>query len=126
MIANPHRLQESVPIETQMRHLGQKYMGIRPQQSHADAVFAGALTDVNAKHPVPISNFMNAQCMLKPRLIEMQTRSVADTELYYRLLRDYHRNSSPDLQGGLGHGQLQPLGPLERVWLHSMLPALQV
>ncbi|KAK4457055.1 aspartic peptidase domain-containing protein [Cladorrhinum samala] len=52
---------ESVPIETQMRHLGQKYMGIRPQQSHADAVFAGALTDVNAKHPVPISNFMNAQ-----------------------------------------------------------------
>jgi saccharopepsin len=52
---------ESVFIETQMRHLGQKYMGIRPQQSHADAVFAGALTDVNAKHPVPISNFMNAQ-----------------------------------------------------------------
>jgi saccharopepsin len=52
---------ESVPIETQMRHLGQKYMGIRPQQSRADAVFAGALTDVNAKHPVPISNFMNAQ-----------------------------------------------------------------
>ncbi|KAK3376725.1 vacuolar protease A precursor [Lasiosphaeria ovina] len=51
---------ESVPIDTQMEHLGQKYMGIRPQ-SHANAVFNGLKAEVKGKHPVPISNFMNAQ-----------------------------------------------------------------
>ncbi|KAK0673667.1 aspartic peptidase domain-containing protein [Cercophora samala] len=52
---------EAVPLETQMKHLGQKYMGIRPQQSHANAVFQGSLADTKGNHPVPISNFMNAQ-----------------------------------------------------------------
>ncbi|KAK4192192.1 aspartic peptidase domain-containing protein [Podospora australis] len=52
---------ESVPLETQMQHLGQKYMGIRPQQSHANAVFQGMMADTTGNHPVPISNFMNAQ-----------------------------------------------------------------
>ncbi|KAK4107415.1 vacuolar protease A precursor [Canariomyces notabilis] len=52
---------ESVPVETQLEHLGQKYMGIRPQKSHADAMFKGMVADVQGNHPVPISNFMNAQ-----------------------------------------------------------------
>jgi len=52
---------ESVPLETQMKHLGQKYMGIRPQQSHVNAIFQGSLADTKGNHPVPISNFMNAQ-----------------------------------------------------------------
>ncbi|KAK3365388.1 aspartic protease [Podospora didyma] len=43
-----------------MEHLGQKYMGIRPQ-THTDAVFKGMKVDVKGNHPVPISNFMNAQ-----------------------------------------------------------------
>jgi saccharopepsin len=51
---------ESVPIGEQVQHLGQKYMGIRPQ-THADAVFNGMKVDVKGNHPVPISNFMNAQ-----------------------------------------------------------------
>jgi hypothetical protein len=57
------RVQESVPINTQLEQLGQKYMGLRPRQSHADAVFNGMVADVKGNHPVPISNFMNAQCM---------------------------------------------------------------
>jgi len=53
--------QESVPIDVQVQHLGQKYMGVRPQ-SHTDAVFNGMKVDAKGNHPVPISNFMNAQC----------------------------------------------------------------
>jgi hypothetical protein len=37
-------------------------MGVRPQ-THADAVFKGMTVAVKGNHPVPISNFMNAQCM---------------------------------------------------------------
>ncbi|KAL2171778.1 hypothetical protein VTG60DRAFT_1776 [Thermothelomyces hinnuleus] len=52
---------EAVPINTQLEHLGQKYMGLRPRESQADAVFRGMIADVKGNHPVPISNFMNAQ-----------------------------------------------------------------
>lgn len=45
-----------------MRSLGQKYMGVRPD-SHADAIFKDTSVHVDANHPVPVSNFMNAQCM---------------------------------------------------------------
>ncbi|KAL2023692.1 hypothetical protein VTK56DRAFT_1406 [Thermocarpiscus australiensis] len=52
---------ETIPIETQVEQLGQKYLGVKPRQSHADAVFRGTVADVKGNHPVPISNFMNAQ-----------------------------------------------------------------
>ncbi|TRX90619.1 hypothetical protein FHL15_008394 [Xylaria flabelliformis] len=51
---------ETIPIETQLRGLGQKYLGVRPD-SHADAIFQGANMHVEKDHPLPISNFMNAQ-----------------------------------------------------------------
>ncbi|KAI0506490.1 aspartic peptidase domain-containing protein [Xylaria bambusicola] len=51
---------ETIPIETQIKGLGQKYMGARPD-SHAQAVFEGAGMHAEADHPLPISNFMNAQ-----------------------------------------------------------------
>ncbi|KAK0649418.1 vacuolar protease A precursor [Cercophora newfieldiana] len=51
---------ESMPIDAQVQNLGQKYMGIRPQ-THTDAVFQGMKVEANGNHPVPISNFMNAQ-----------------------------------------------------------------
>jgi len=43
-----------------MEHLQQKYMGVRPH-THQDVVFQGMKPEVNGRHPVPISNFMNAQ-----------------------------------------------------------------
>lgn len=52
---------ESIPIDMQMRGLGQKYMGARPG-SHVDAMFKPTEVDATKDHPVPISNFMNAQC----------------------------------------------------------------
>ncbi|KAI1742412.1 aspartic peptidase domain-containing protein [Xylaria scruposa] len=51
---------ETIPIETQLRGLGQKYLGVRPD-SHSDAIFQGANMHVEKDHPLPISNFMNAQ-----------------------------------------------------------------
>ncbi|KAH8668443.1 putative vacuolar protease A [Xylariales sp. PMI_506] len=51
---------ESVPIDYQMRGLGQKYMGARPS-TFSDAMFKDTSVDINKNHPVPISNFMNAQ-----------------------------------------------------------------
>ncbi|KAJ8108925.1 hypothetical protein ONZ43_g6278 [Nemania bipapillata] len=51
---------ETIPIETQMRGLGQKYLGARPE-THAQAVFQGANMHIDKDHPLPISNFMNAQ-----------------------------------------------------------------
>lgn len=52
-----------------MRGLGQKYLGIRPE-SHQQAVFSNDAVQVSGNHPVPISNFMNAQCkhLLSPTI----------------------------------------------------------
>lgn len=44
-----------------MKGLGQKYMGGRPE-SHAQAMFSEQSVHADKNHPVPISNFMNAQC----------------------------------------------------------------
>ena len=45
----------------QVQHLGQKYTGLRPE-SHTQAMFKATDAQVTGNHPVPISNFMNAQC----------------------------------------------------------------
>lgn len=45
-----------------MRGLGQKYMGARPE-TQSQAVFQDTSIHTDKDHPVPISNFMNAQCM---------------------------------------------------------------
>lgn len=48
-------------IDTHVKHLGQKYMGIRPQ-SHIDEMFKDtAVPDTKGDHSVPVSNFLNAQ-----------------------------------------------------------------
>ncbi|KAI1187535.1 aspartic peptidase domain-containing protein [Nemania serpens] len=51
---------ETIPLEAQIRGLGQKYLGARPE-THAQAVFQGGNTQMSKDHPLPISNFMNAQ-----------------------------------------------------------------
>ncbi|SZF03363.1 unnamed protein product [Blumeria hordei] len=50
-----------VSLDTHAKYLGQKYMGIRPQ-SHCHEMFREApIYNEESKHPLPISNFMNAQ-----------------------------------------------------------------
>ncbi|KAH9434279.1 saccharopepsin [Pyricularia oryzae] len=68
--AGVHKLKiKKIPLEdqlktfdlnAQMRGLGQKYLGIRPE-SHQQAVFSNDAVQASGNHPVPISNFMNAQ-----------------------------------------------------------------
>ncbi|KAF8857082.1 putative vacuolar protease A [Acephala macrosclerotiorum] len=48
-------------IGTHVKHLGQKYMGIRPQ-SHIDEMFKETSIHLDGdEHRVPVSNFLNAQ-----------------------------------------------------------------
>ena len=51
-----------MPIDAQIRGLSQKYMGGRPD-THADAMFKTDVANAESNHPIPVSNFMNAQCM---------------------------------------------------------------
>ncbi|KFZ24544.1 hypothetical protein V502_00975 [Pseudogymnoascus sp. VKM F-4520 (FW-2644)] len=51
---------EFANVETHVRNLGQKYMGIRPQ-THIDAVFQESSSIKEGGHLVPVSNFLNAQ-----------------------------------------------------------------
>lgn len=48
-------------MATHARALGQKYLGIRPQ-THLDEMFRDTAIHPERDHPVPISNFLNAQC----------------------------------------------------------------
>jgi len=48
-------------IDTHVKHLGQKYMGVRPQ-SHAEEMFKEtSVHEDGHDHTVPVSNFLNAQ-----------------------------------------------------------------
>lgn len=48
-------------IDAHVKHLGQKYMGVRPE-SHADEMFKETSVHVDGPgHNVPVSNFLNAQ-----------------------------------------------------------------
>ncbi|MCJ1341768.1 Vacuolar protease A [Bachmanniomyces sp. S44760] len=68
--AGVHKMKlQKVPLSEQLEHmdinshvqaLGQKYMGIRPD-SHKDEMFKETSIHPNTDHPVPVSNFLNAQ-----------------------------------------------------------------
>ncbi|KAK6582743.1 hypothetical protein PZA11_005151 [Diplocarpon coronariae] len=48
-------------IDSHVKHLGQKYMGIRPE-SHSDEMFKDtSIHEEGSDHTVPVSNFLNAQ-----------------------------------------------------------------
>jgi len=47
-------------IDSHVKALGQKYMGIRPQ-SHIDEMFKDTAIHAEGDHNVPVSNFLNAQ-----------------------------------------------------------------
>ena len=58
---------EYANIETHAKHLGQKYMGVRPQ-SHAEEMFKETSMHDEAGHKIPVSNFLNAQCKFQHRI----------------------------------------------------------
>jgi len=48
-------------IDTHVKHLGQKYMGIRPENHEQEMFKDTSLHAEKGAHPVPVSNFLNAQ-----------------------------------------------------------------
>ncbi|EHL00878.1 Acid protease [Glarea lozoyensis ATCC 20868] len=48
-------------IDTHVKHLGQKYMGIRPEAHEQEMFKDSSLHTEKGAHPVPVSNFLNAQ-----------------------------------------------------------------
>ncbi|KAH8819655.1 putative vacuolar protease A [Xylogone sp. PMI_703] len=50
----------SANIDSHVKALGQKYMGIRPEH-HAEEMFKDTSLHEDSAHPVPVSNFLNAQ-----------------------------------------------------------------
>ena len=55
-------IQENADFSTQAKALGQKYLGYRPE-GHIDEMFRDTSVHVEKDgHPVPVSNFLNAQC----------------------------------------------------------------
>ena len=54
-------------MDTHAKHLGQKYMGIRPQ-SHIEEMFKDTAIHGGNDHSVPVSNFLNAQCKFTDNL----------------------------------------------------------
>lgn len=53
--------QENANIGDHIQAVGQKYMGIRPS-GHIDEIFRDTSLKTDKGHPLPVSNFLNAQC----------------------------------------------------------------
>ena len=60
-------------IDAHVKHLGQKYMGVRPD-THADEMFKDTSVHADKDHVVPVSNFMNAQCKSSNGPVVAQSR----------------------------------------------------
>jgi saccharopepsin len=64
-------------INSQLQALGQKYMGVRPT-NHMDEMFKETSIHVDKDgHPVPVSNFLNAQCKLVQMVISWRVADVS-------------------------------------------------
>lgn len=57
-------MQTGASFEQQAQQMGQKYLGARPE-GRIDAMFNTKAPKADGVHPVPVSNFMNAQCKQK-------------------------------------------------------------
>jgi hypothetical protein len=84
-------------MDTHAKHLGQKYMGIRPQ-SHIEEMFKDTAIHDEKDHAVPVSNFLNAQCKSSDAsetlacLTTLQTSLISLSE---RRLKDSRSSSIP-------------------------------
>lgn len=79
-------------------------MGSRPQLNTVEDIFKAQPVDVDAdsEHPVPISNFLNAQCKSGFDAVRRRSRSDPERELTLarlRLLGDFARHAAAELQG---------------------------
>lgn len=57
-------MQQYANLQHHAKALGQKYMGVNPN-THMDAMFKPPYI-ADGTHPVPVENFLNAQCVFYP------------------------------------------------------------
>jgi len=69
-------------------------MGAFKPETQVEQVFKAPYI-ADGAHPVPVSNFLNAQCMLR----YMRTRILRQLLMDPRLLGDLPRHATADLQG---------------------------
>ena len=103
------------------KYAGQRFMGVRPD-SHKEEMFKDtSIHPDGVKYPVPVSNFLNAQCMQKS----------TSSQLGYfltesRLFRDLPWHAASNIQGRPRYWFFEPLGALIRVWLDCLLSSHQI
>lgn len=51
-------------IQAHSQHLAQKYVGYQPEPHIKDMFHDTSIKEDHHEHPVPISNFLNAQCKI--------------------------------------------------------------
>ena len=64
MDTNAIVFQEYSDISSQVRALGQKYMGNRPNAHMGGSFKDASIQPDKGGHQLPVDNFLNAQCML--------------------------------------------------------------
>jgi saccharopepsin len=67
-------LQAGYSVEEHVQALSQKYLGSHRPESRADVIFNTNPPKSDGLHPVPVTNFMNAQC--KPSNISVICTSI--------------------------------------------------
>ncbi len=120
---------QKVPLSEQLEHAditthakslykkyaGQKFMGVRPEQ-HKEEMFKETSIHLDKDdHPVPVSNFLNAQCLYFSHYLKTHRLIAA------RFFRNRDWYTASNLQGRPRHRLFQPLGPVDRVWFHRLL-----
>jgi len=99
-----------------VEHLKQKYMGLRGDSKSQSNVADGQVTIDGSGHPLPLTNFLNAQCTL----------SLDYRSCLFRLCYSRTRDTAPGIQGRSWHRKFQPLGSFHKMYLHRMFPTQQV
>lgn len=101
--------QEKYSMQDHARALGQKYLGVKPQGNHLDEMFRDTTYRGDGNHPVPVSNFLNAQCMQSSYLmcfnvadVQAQTSPRSQSEPHHRSSR---LSSIPAAQTSGSHPQ---------------------
>lgn len=65
-------MQEHANIGDHVKALSQKYMGSRPQVNTVEDIFRTQPIEADSEHPVPITNFLNAQCKSTTRPMSLR------------------------------------------------------
>jgi hypothetical protein len=111
------RTQENADIAAHVQHLGQKYMGVRPD-SHVDEMFKDTSVRKGDGHHVGVNNFLNAQCTCGHVLSCPADGQTSPTSPSARLPRASKSSSTP--AAPIFGSHLRAAGPLRATCTPNM------